>query len=178
MLAASVPVGPVRLSLHALASVLLGAALGLVAYVGVTDAVNYRDQSALRRGLDLAVASAPVLRSYPAGLPAMDLEGWEALDGAYWRSLPAGGPFARIVVPKMDLDAVVVKGTAARDLRKGPGWIVTTDLPGASGNVGSRVIALRTDTRSATSTSSRRVIPSISTRRTGDTATRSFACSP
>jgi LPXTG-site transpeptidase (sortase) family protein len=136
VLAASVPVGPVRLSLHALANVLLGAALGLVAYVGVTDAVNYLDQSALRRGLDLAMTSAPALRSYPAGLPAMDLEGWEALDGAYWRSLSGGGTFARIVVPKMDLDAVVVKGTAARDLRKGPGWIVTTDLPGASGNVG------------------------------------------
>lgn len=136
VLAASVSVGPVRLSLHALANVLLGAALGLVAYVGVTDAVNALDQSALRRGLTPALSGAPTLLGYPKGAPAMDFTGWDALDGAYWRSARAGGAFARLVVPKMGLDTVVVKGTAAADLRKGPGWIVTTDPPGVTGNTG------------------------------------------
>jgi sortase A len=40
------------------------------------------------------------------------------------------------VAPAMGLDAVVVRGTSPADLRRGPGWIDTTDLPGATGNVG------------------------------------------
>ncbi|MDO8915938.1 MAG: class E sortase [Coriobacteriia bacterium] len=134
VLAASVPVGPLRLSLHALANVLLGAALGLVAYVGVTDAVNYLDQSALRTQLVASVLGNSVVS--PAQPVLMDFSGWDAADGGYWGSLARGGAFGRLVIEKMGLDTVVVKGTAAGDLRRGPGWITTTDLPGATGNVG------------------------------------------
>jgi LPXTG-site transpeptidase (sortase) family protein len=138
VLAASFRVGPVRLALHATANILLGAALGLAAYVGVTDAVHAFDQSALRGEMVPALRSAllPALVGYPEGAPVLDFEAWDAEDGAYWDALPAGGPFARIVAPKMGLDTVVVKGTDVGDLRRGPGWIVTTDVPGATGNTG------------------------------------------
>ncbi len=128
------PHGLTRLPVHALANVLLGAALGLVAYWGVTNAVNGLDQSALRAQLLPAVFDS-VAPAAPQGVP-MDFAGWEAEDRATWGSLKEGGAFGRLVIEEMELDTIVVKGTEPRDLRKGPGWIVTTSLPGATGNVG------------------------------------------
>jgi LPXTG-site transpeptidase (sortase) family protein len=123
-----------RLPVHAVANVLLGAAIGVLAYWGVTNAVNGLDQSVLRTRL-LPAALRGVVVS-PAGLGLMDFTGWEAQDRTYWEALAEGGVFARIVIPKMALDTVVVRGTAPSDLRKGPGWIESTSLPGAKGNVG------------------------------------------
>jgi LPXTG-site transpeptidase (sortase) family protein len=122
------------MGLRLLANVLLGTALGLLAYYSITNLVNAADQSALRS--EFGVVGASLLGSGADSARAIDLSGWEAQDGAYWASLPGGGPFARIVADKMGLDALVVKGTAASDLRRGPGWIVTTDMPGKTGNVG------------------------------------------
>lgn len=120
--------------MHALANVLLGAALGLLAYWGVTNAVNGLDQAALRAQLLPAALGGAV--TSPGQPTLMDFSGWDAQDGRYWESLDKGGAFGRLVVPKMELDTVVVRGTAARDLRKGPGWIEDTSLPGPKGNVG------------------------------------------
>jgi sortase A len=123
-----------RLPVHALANLLLGASIGLLAYWGVTNAVNSFDQSALRAQL-LPAALGGV--SATPGQPAlMDFTGWDAQDGTYWTSLAEGGAFGRLVISKMELDTVVVRGTAPRDLRKGPGWIERTSLPGSTGNVG------------------------------------------
>jgi sortase A len=123
-----------RLTLHALANVLLGASIGLLAYYAITNVLNSVDQSALRAQL-LPAALRGVVAS-PAQLALMDFAGWEAKDRAYWEALSEGGTFARLVIPKMALDTVVVRGTAPDDLRKGPGWIEYTSLPGAKGNVG------------------------------------------
>ena len=40
----------------------------------------------------------------------------------------------RLVIPKIDLDAIVVEGTSSHQLKIGPGHIVTTASPGESGN--------------------------------------------
>ena len=59
---------------------------------------------------------------------------------AFRRSLREGQPIGRIVVPRLHLNMVVVEGTSARDLAKGPGHYdaasgVNTSLPGMGGVV-------------------------------------------
>ena len=46
----------------------------------------------------------------------------------------AGEAIARIVIPSIDVDAIVVAGVEIDDLRKGPGHFSTTPLPGQPGN--------------------------------------------
>jgi len=49
----------------------------------------------------------------------------------------------RLVIPKIDLDAIVVEGTSSHQLKIGPGHILNTALPGESGNA---VISAHRDT--------------------------------
>ena len=46
----------------------------------------------------------------------------------------AGDPVARLVIPKIGLDKIIVSGVAVNDLRKGPGHFPDTPLPGEHGN--------------------------------------------
>jgi len=46
----------------------------------------------------------------------------------------AGNAVARIQIPKIGLDAIVVNGTSTDDLRMGPGHYALTPLPGQRGN--------------------------------------------
>jgi LPXTG-site transpeptidase (sortase) family protein len=131
---AGTPRGTTVLPLHLLGNLLLGAAIGLLVYVGVTDLVGAADQADLASAFgSVPPAAAQATRS---DADAFDFSGWDAMDAAYWRALPDGGAFGRLVAPAMGLDVVAVRGTSPADLRKGPGWIDTTDLPGPSGNVG------------------------------------------
>ena len=52
-----------------------------------------------------------------------------------WPALGNGDPVARLVIPRIGLDMVVVEGTDTADLREGPGHYPTTPLPGQAGNV-------------------------------------------
>ena len=45
-----------------------------------------------------------------------------------------GDPVARLVIPKIGLDKIIVSGVAVDDLRKGPGHFPDTPLPGEHGN--------------------------------------------
>lgn len=45
-----------------------------------------------------------------------------------------GEPLARIVIPRIGVDKVVVEGVEPEDLRKGPGHFPDTPLPGQDGN--------------------------------------------
>lgn len=47
---------------------------------------------------------------------------------------PDGEPVGVIKIPKIGLDRVIVQGTSVPDLRKGPGHIVETPMPGQLGN--------------------------------------------
>lgn len=46
----------------------------------------------------------------------------------------AGEPFARIIIPKIELDAVVFEGVDRATLKLGPGHMPDTPLPGQPGN--------------------------------------------
>ena len=48
-----------------------------------------------------------------------------------------GDAVARIEIPSIGVDKIVVNGVQVADLRKGPGHYPATALPGASGNSGS-----------------------------------------
>lgn len=109
----------------------LGVALGLLGYYSLTNFVTASEQRELRS----EVAPTAYEHRLVDG-PALDFEGWESEDAAYWEGLRDGGAFGRIVAQKMGLDAVVVKGVTPADLRRGPGWITYTDPPGATGNTG------------------------------------------
>jgi len=51
------------------------------------------------------------------------------------KNISANGSFARIVVPKIRLDAIVVEGVEKEDLARGPGHMEETAYPGEIGNV-------------------------------------------
>jgi len=127
-----------RIALHALGNVLIGVALGLVSYYFVTDIVTAREQDALRSEVSDSVLGAPSPdRLLPVEEPEMTgWETWRDEDVAYWAGLEDGGVFGRLVIEKMGLDAVVVLGSGTEELKKGPGWIKYTDLPGETGNAG------------------------------------------
>lgn len=48
--------------------------------------------------------------------------------------VPEGEPTARILIPKIGVDKIVVEGVSLRDLKKGPGHYPDTPLPGQKGN--------------------------------------------
>ncbi len=124
---------------HALGNVLLGVALGLGAYYGITDLAGRLRQDAMRDQLaDLGPIAAEDPGAYVAEVATetLDFSGWEDEDKAYWDALEDGGAFGRLVIGQMELDAVVVKGHSRANLKKGPGWVDYTDYPGPTGNCG------------------------------------------
>lgn len=136
----AVPTLRLRLTARVLGNLLLGMALGLLGYYMVTDQVTRTEQGAL-------LESAAELGSMGAASPDRLLDepepgytGWETWfeeDIAYWRELEEYGVFGRLVIEKMDLDAVVVRGVDREALKRGPGWMPYTDVPAKNrGNVG------------------------------------------
>lgn len=113
-------------------NVFLGIAVGILGYYAITDAVTRFEQRALRAGVPDGMYATVIADEGPA----LDFEGWEEEDAAYWNGLKPGEAFGRLVAEDMGLDSVVVKGVTRADLKKGPGWIPYTDLPGPTGNVG------------------------------------------
>lgn len=126
--------GGTRIATHALGNLFLGIALGLAAYYGLTDVLARSAQSGLET--ELAELGPVSLPEPPVEEGPNWFESWEEEDLAYWRALPLGGVFGRLVVPELGIDEVVVKGTERRHLQAGPGWIIQTDFPGPTGNVG------------------------------------------
>jgi sortase A len=59
------------------------------------------------------------------------------------RLIPAGEAFARLSIPRLHAVLYVVEGTDTTDLRRGPGHLAGSALPGSSGNC---VIAGHRDT--------------------------------
>lgn len=58
-----------------------------------------------------------------------------SLDGPTREGPPAAGsPVARLVIPAIGLDEIVVEGVGTRELNAGPGHLPLTPLPGAAGN--------------------------------------------
>lgn len=124
---------------RAASNVMLGIALGLLAYYALTTAVGWLGQSGLRReskNVAVFAASDPEQALEVADAP-LEWDGWEAEDRAYWMSLASGeGAFGRLVIDDIELDTLVAPGVSAADLRQGPGWIDWTGLPGPEGTCG------------------------------------------
>ncbi len=57
--------------------------------------------------------------------------------------LQPGEPFARLRIPKIGLDLMVIEGTRSRDLRRAPGHLIGSAMPGSARNC---VIAGHRDT--------------------------------
>lgn len=123
-----------RTAARALGNVLIGIAVGLLAYYGITDVEARASQGTLRtelRALGPVAAEAPLVVE---SAPAFDFGEWEAQDKAFWDSAGESGVIGRLVIKRMGLDTVVVKGADRETLKLGPGWIDTTGVPGETGN--------------------------------------------
>ena len=124
-----------KVTLRAFGNLFLGMAIGLVVYYGLTDLATSLQQSALQNDLG-AAGGADAPTDFVDSTDPFDMTGWEEQDKAYWESLAEGDVFGRLVIARIGLDVVVVKGQARSSLKKGPGWIDYTDLPNTTGNVG------------------------------------------
>ncbi len=128
--------------LRATSNLLFGLALGLVSYYGLTTLMGGLAQRALEEGVSMVeayAAEAPEALVDEQGTPeatALDFTAWAEQDEAHWQSLEPGAVFGRLVIPEIALDTLVVNGVTTADLRRGPGWIDWTDLPGPTGTCG------------------------------------------
>jgi sortase A len=113
------------LGLRALASALcVGGAL-LIAYVGFRYAAGALRADAARREWDEQQARATVARARAsAGSEAVSAMGRVAV----------GAPVARLRIPRIRLDEIVVEGVGDDELSAGPGHLPGSALPGMSGN--------------------------------------------
>ena len=91
-------------------------------------------QRVARQSLEVAVPNVPALTSQPKTLTAALAEP---------SVVRSGTPVAALSIPRVRLSAIVLEGSDARTLRRGPGHVENTALPGDSGNA---VIAGHRDT--------------------------------
>lgn len=129
-----------RIATRALSNVFLGIAIGLIAYYLITDIESSLGRAALRselRELGAVAAQRPgVLRTRDgdSSAPVLDFAGWTSQDERFWRSAPEGDVIGRLIIQRVGLDSPIVKGADRNTLKKGPGWIPTTSVPGPVGN--------------------------------------------
>lgn len=117
---------------------MLGVALGLLAYYALTTLLAWAAQEKLRSENDdvaAFVADEPEALETASG-PDLDFTGWLEEDQTFWTALPEGEAFGRIVIADIAVDTIVMKGIRPVDLRRGPGWIDWSDLPGPTGTCG------------------------------------------
>jgi len=122
--------------------VLLGVSTALFVFAAIvgtqpwwTGGFTWWQQRQLEGQLESVPSRAPVASAtIEATRPPSAWDGWAHEDIPYWRRLADGKTFARLRIPKMGLNVLVVKGTSKADLEKGPGWLTGTDLPGPKGN--------------------------------------------
>ncbi|NTW29328.1 MAG: class E sortase [Coriobacteriia bacterium] len=124
-----------RLAASLLGDVFLGIAIGLLGYYAVTNGVTAVEQQALQAQIP-QVADVRIVPNESGSVVTTDSANSAEQDKAYWGGLAEGDAFGRLVIARIGLDVVVVKGVNRDDLMKGPGWIPTTSVPGTTGNVG------------------------------------------
>ncbi|MBB4661098.1 class E sortase [Conexibacter arvalis] len=133
-----------RRALRAFSTVLIVAGVLLIADAGVTlvwqepvsALMASMQQSRLSDELERIEerAPTPVQRRVLAKLDS-DRRRVAFLARLARRDARDGEPFGRIEIPEIGVDAVVVQGTNADDLRKGPGHYPETTFPGLRGTV-------------------------------------------
>ena len=118
--------------------------LGFVAYqlwgTGIQEA---RSQNKLEAQFNDIIATTPAPTTVPttvttvaASTPVATVPSTTTLplSAAPPEKVKEGDPLARIEIPKIGVDKIVVAGVALSDLRKGPGHYPNTALPGQIGN--------------------------------------------
>jgi sortase A len=133
-----------RAALRFISSVLIVAGVLMLADAGITllwqepvsAVVAKLGQDALADDLDALARTAPSPADH-AALARVHASGrrMAVLARRLDRSTGEGRPLARIRIPRIGLSAVVVQGTDAPALRKGPGHYPATPLPGQPGTV-------------------------------------------
>lgn len=106
----------------ALALALLAAGIALTGYSGSAYARGWLAQERARSAWDARVARLAVEQGRRAG------EGLDLTDPA------TGSPVARLVIPAIGLDDIVLEGVDDRTLNGGPGHLPGSAFPGDSGN--------------------------------------------
>ena len=117
--------------------------LFLVYQLFVTDLINSRSQAAAvdelalvltERRDDLAVPPSTTTSSTTAPSSTTTGQVVEAPELLVESEVPAGEPFARLIIERIQLDAVVFEGVDRTTLKSGPGHMPGTPLPGQPGN--------------------------------------------
>lgn len=107
----------------------LGFALAGAAVVTV-NGLQFLRAAVLRQQARRAWEEAP---SLPTALLPADTAGVR-LVGAVPRRRPTGASVARLIIPRLRFDEVVVEGVGERELSAGPGHVPGSVLPGERGN--------------------------------------------
>ncbi len=124
--------------------------MGFVAYqLWFTNLLTARDQSALAASLEQNFAVAvsnrveevpyepipdPVVDPIPDPVADPDPDPGPPRILLQEAEGPAGEAFAQIRIAKIDLDVTIIEGVRRRDLKKGPGHLSGSPLPGQPGN--------------------------------------------
>lgn len=98
----------------------------LTAFTSARAQDDLEDELAGLRADGPTVAETRTLRGIPAQATRLAF-----LARSLRQRAPAGSAVARIRIPRIDLDTVVVAGTRPADLRRGPGIYDSTSLPGS-----------------------------------------------
>jgi sortase A len=137
--------GPVSRVARIISIALITAGLVVLADVGLTLA--YKEPVSSLYGQLKQDAAADQLAELESRYPtAADLRALARVRGVAARArilarrfrtqVETGEAIGRIVVPRLDLNAVVVQGTDTSSLQKGPGHYPATPFPGEAGTVG------------------------------------------
>jgi sortase A len=111
---------------RAIAAVLVVAGIAMLAWSAVLLIDARVSQQAARRSLELATRLEPPARP---GLPAED----EPMPAPAAIVVP-GSPIGELLIPRVRLSSIILQGSDAQTLRRGPGHIEQTALPGERGN--------------------------------------------
>lgn len=114
-----------RLSLRALAATLCVVGAMVLGYVGIRYASGALRADAVRRQWEERQAIATVAR-------ARANAGAETMSAVV--RVATGAPVARLRIPRIRLDEIVVEGVGDDELNAGPGHMPGSALPGMSGN--------------------------------------------
>jgi sortase A len=99
-----------------------------------TAILHSRDQQALTRTFDRELQRHPAVQiatAAPAGPSAADVRREVARNARRWRlSAKPGDAIARLRIPRLHLTEIVVNGTDAGSLKRGPGRYLGTAMPG------------------------------------------------
>lgn len=111
-----------------LSPVLLVLGIGLLTYVGSAYFGMYEEQKQLTEEWELQAAA---LQHSP---PTSDVPAAKVATVSAPQKISSNDMLTRVMIPRINLDAIVVEGVSKQALAKGPGHMEETAIPGQPGN--------------------------------------------